>query len=558
MTVPRLSSRWWFAGFGLALAVAIAAGVYAWPRLRPLPTEPLRIGYAFDPPYHQPGNDGRPAGMAIDVVSEAARRLGLPLEWHYLPGNSWMLVRDGQADLWPLMAILPERKGFIHVSAPYLTSDQYLLGSGPLPTPFSDYEGEVGIQEIPIMHRFLGEILPKARPRGYPKSTDVASAVCAGDVPVGLVSLGSAVTTLRLPAESCPRQLRSVRVPIEPVGLGIGSTLRFAFVADRLRRELDVMAEDGTLAGLLMPYSTASAIGVMEAFELDETRARARQLTWALGLSSVALGSVLVLAVLLHRSNRRALAAVSARQAIEATLREREHVEAIGRLAGGVAHDFNNEMTVIGGYCEMLLADAPEAQRAPLEEIQKACARSGALVRQLLAFGRRQRVQPERVSPAAVVSDLAPALRRALGEDIELAVAADPGDTEVMIDPGQLRQVALNLSVNARDAMPGGGRLEFATAAVTLDAAHAAALELPAGRYVRIRVSDTGSGMDEETRRHAFEPFYTTKPFGAGSGLGLATVYGIARQAGGAASITSAPGHGTTIELYLPAVGPAA
>jgi signal transduction histidine kinase len=174
-------------------------------------------------------------------------------------------------------------------------------------------------------------------------------------------------------------------------------------------------------------------------------------------------------------------------------------------------------------------------------------------VRQLLAFSRRQIVQPVRVSVHGVLTELTPMLRRLLGEDVELVVSREDGDDTILIDPGQLQQVALNLSANARDAMPHGGRLSFAVGATSLDGREAESLQLSPGSYVRLCVTDTGVGMDEETRRHAFEPFFTTKAFGSGSGLGLATVYGVVKQAGGAARVASAPGQGTTFDLYFPA-----
>jgi signal transduction histidine kinase len=279
-----------------------------------------------------------------------------------------------------------------------------------------------------------------------------------------------------------------------------------------------------------------------------------RRFGWALSLAILALAAMSVLGVALLRSNRRTLAALAAQRDLEAQLHRREHLEAVGRLAGGIAHDFNNVMTVVGGYCELLLVDSlpNDPRRGPLEEMQKASSHAAGLVRQLLAFSRRQIVQPIRVSASTVLTDLRPMLQRLLGEDVELAVSREAEDDWILIDPGQLQQVALNLSVNARDAMPHGGRLRFTIASVRLDGAAATVLELTPGAYVHVRVADTGSGMDEETRRHAFEPFYTTKPFGAGSGLGLATVYGVVKQAGGAAAITSRPGEGTTFDLYFP------
>jgi signal transduction histidine kinase len=537
------------------LAVVLAVAV-VWPRVRPLPSGPLRIGYASDPPFHFPGDDGRPHGMAVDVVAEAARRIGLKLEWLERQGNSWMLVRDGEVDLWPLLAIRPERRGHVHISDPYLASAFYVLMLDGTPRPGPDYAGEVGLQELPLMQAFIAKTFPRATRRTFGATHLVVGAVCRGEVPVGVVSIGTAAATLRLPPAACQRPLQSVRLPGESIALGVGASLPYGWVADRLRREIADMAGDGTLGSLLMPYSLSSTAEVLSAIEVAEAHGRTRRLAWGMGLAGLALVVVLGLGVALLRANRRALDALAAQRALESRLVEREHLEAVGRLAGGVAHDFNNMLTVINGNCELLLMDSQLATacRGPVEEARSAATRAAGLVQQLLAYGRRQAGRPACVSVTSVLAETQPMLRRVVGESVEVVVRAGSGADVIRIDPGHLQQVAMNLSANARDAMPRGGRLTFAAEPVSLDGAAAAALDLAAGSYVRLRVTDTGVGMDEETRRHAFEPFFTTKPFGSGSGLGLATVYGVVTQAGGSATVESAPGRGTTFEFHFPAV----
>jgi two-component system, cell cycle sensor histidine kinase and response regulator CckA len=549
---PRLPLRWWIV-LGAVVAACVGA-VSAWPYVRPLPRTPLRIGYEFDPPYHYRGADGRPHGMAVDIVKEAARRIGLPLDWTFFPGSSWTLVRDGHADLWPLLAVLPERKGFVHISAPYLTSDLYLLVRADLPSPPAGYDGEIGVPALPLIRRYLSLTFPKARPRPYETTQLVAQAVCQGEVSAGLVSVGAATAALRLPPDKCHERLRPVKQAIAPIGLGIGASLQYAWVADRLRREVDTMAADGTLERVLLPYSISSSAEAASAIDVAHTRALARAFARGLVATTIALAAVIGLGAALIRSNRRTLSAISARRELEAQLHAREHLEAVGRLAGGIAHDFNNVMTVIIGCCDLLLMDIPakDPRRQPVEDIQSASDRAAALVRQLLTFSRRQIVRPARVSAHAVLTQLEPTLRQLLGDDISLEVSKEAGDDAILIDPGQLQEVVLNLSANAREAMPQGGRLTFRSGSVWLDGPSASPLELDPGAYVRVRVSDTGTGMDEDTRRHAFEPFYTTKPFGAGAGLGLASVYGVMKQAGGTASISSIRGAGTTFDLYFP------
>jgi CheY-like chemotaxis protein len=234
-------------------------------------------------------------------------------------------------------------------------------------------------------------------------------------------------------------------------------------------------------------------------------------------------------------------------------------MEAIGRLAGGVAHDFNNLLTVINGYSDMLLNDLAEddPERSAIEEIRGAGERAAALTKQLLAFGRRQVRRPRPLDLNALIRGAERMLQRLIDENILLETNLDPELGLVEADPGQMNQLLLNLSVNARDAMPDGGRLLIATANSHFDLEKAPPGCLP-GDYVKLTVADTGAGMNEETMRHIFEPFFTTKPGGLGGGLGLASVYAIVKQGGGYVRVDSAPGKGCSFEVQLPcAAGPA-
>jgi len=248
---------------------------------------------------------------------------------------------------------------------------------------------------------------------------------------------------------------------------------------------------------------------------------------------------------------------VTQRQRLEAELQQAQKMEGIGRLAGGIAHDFNNLLTAILGQAELarLALDDGDQPRRELDQILESARRAAALTRQLLAFARKELIRPQVISLNELVLDVDKLLRRLIGEHIALLTIPAPGLGAVRVDPGQMEQVLVNLAVNARDAMPSGGKLTVETANVTLDERSARQHpEVVAGPYVMLAVSDTGSGMTKDVLAHVFEPFFTTKGPGEGTGLGLATCYGIVRQNGGHIAVYSEPGRGTTFRIYLPRV----
>ncbi|HYE76265.1 MAG TPA: PAS domain S-box protein, partial [Blastocatellia bacterium] len=241
----------------------------------------------------------------------------------------------------------------------------------------------------------------------------------------------------------------------------------------------------------------------------------------------------------------------------EEQLLQAQKMEAIGQLAGGVAHDFNNLLTAVAGYSDLLLKRlrTEDPLRHYAEEISKACARAASLTAQLLAFSRQQLLQPQVLNLNAIIADMSEMLPRLIGENIELRVLLDDELGSTKADAGQIEQVVLNLAVNARDAMPEGGKLTIETHNVYLDQDYIGSrLEITPGPYVKLSVSDTGCGMDEKVKKQIFEPFFTTKDVGKGTGLGLSTVYGIVKQSGGTISVYSEPGNGTTFNIYLPRV----
>jgi PAS domain S-box-containing protein len=300
--------------------------------------------------------------------------------------------------------------------------------------------------------------------------------------------------------------------------------------------------------------------GTLDRYTIDEQQCRRRDGTLAWARVNVSI----------HRDSEgepvhfiKVIEDVTERRALESQLRQASKMDAVGQLASGIAHDFNNLLSVILSYSDLLAVDLKESDpmRADLNEIQDAGQRAVALTRQLLAFSRQQVMQPQVVDIDEVVGGLEKMLRRLIGEDVELTVTSSTGVTKIMVDPGQMEQVIVNLAVNARDAMPRGGTLTIATTAVVLDESYAPELAgLKPGPHVMLTVSDTGVGMDKATQARMFEPFFTTKEVGKGTGLGLATVFGIVRQSEGTIGVHSEPGMGTSFKLYFPAasgaVGP--
>ena len=356
-------------------------------------------------------------------------------------------------------------------------------------------------------------------------------------------------------------------------GLVLGRLLDSAFDAIVLADDTGVIVATNSAAERLLGVARSHAIGrplatllVTEVslrelagrrLELEAEREDGTRFPAELSVSRIETARGMVLAIWIRDLRERRHAEDALRNS-EAQLRQALKMEAVGRLAGGVAHDFNNVLTAIFGYVDLLLdaMDPSDQRRADAEEIKRAAGRAAGLTRQLLAFSRKQILQPRRVSLNDVVANIHGLISKLVGTDVDVRVESDGTACDVIADPSQIEQVLMNLAANARDAMPLGGRLTISTASETVGPDDAASLAgLTPGQFVRLTVTDTGDGIPASVRPHIFEPFYTTKEQGKGTGLGLATVYGIVKQSGGWIYLNEAPEQGASFSIFLPCAG---
>jgi signal transduction histidine kinase len=510
-----------------------------------------RIGWMISPPFQVRGPDGGPAGISVDLVDQAARRLGIKLQWRFWNNSSESALVSNSVDLWPLITITPERLKVLHITEPYLQHEHCFLVRGD--TSFTKAEdlatARVGMANANIDVRTLRSVLPFAVPVPQSKIEDVMADLCRGAVDAAFMDRFTATSAL-LHRPGCDvMALRWIPIPQLHAQLGVGSTFESKDAADAIRREIATIAQEGKLAKIFGQWGFMSGQDISAVMSvIDSRRREARLFTVALVFALMFLLACWQ-TLRLTREKTRTLVAEKALRESQERYMQAQKMESIGRLAGGVAHDFNNILTVINGYSDLVYHQLSEVdpRRSQVNEIRRAGAHAAELTQQLLAFSRKQVGRPRPVNLNAVVGDAEKMLRRILGEDVRLITRLDPSVGPILADPGYVHQIVMNLAVNARDAMPDGGTLVIETSDAQDDRNHAS------GTSVCLSVTDTGSGMDEETRKNIFEPFFTTKGT-KGTGLGLATVYGIVQQSQGSIQVFTELGKGSTFRVFLPRV----
>ncbi len=539
---------------GIASAVVVALAVLGAKVAQAAPRKVVTAAVPADwPPQYSLDEHGQPQGFAIDVMNEIAASAGL--EVHYRVRRSFprafAALRDGKVDLIPDCGIVNERRGTFAFTSPIET--------------------------------FVIRIFVRRGSTGIDKLGDLAGRR------VAVVETNAAVPLLRAQPKVKLRVFSNVHSALFDLLSGDVDALVFPEpVIEKLARDIGVQDRIQAVGPPLMEVKRGIAVQANDTELLQRLEPAVRKFVgsptykrlyvkwygqpapfWTVPRVLWTMGALLVIVMIgmgvwrystVVSLNRRLVATIKERERTMVALREREaelrqaqKMEAVGRLAGGVAHDFNNLLTAITGYAELLSAQLPEDSpgREDVDEIKKASERAANLTRQLLAFSRKQVLRPRVIDLTEVVSNVEKMLRRLIGADIELTTRFENEHGLVKADPGQIEQVLMNLAVNARDAMPEGGALGIEIKSVEVET-ESARDALKPGKYVLLDVHDTGQGMDEPTRQRIFEPFFTTKPAEKGTGLGLATVYGIVAQSGGHIDVESRLGEGTRFLVYLP------
>jgi len=528
----------------------LATGLMASPAGADTPPDPsprtVRVGVYQNKPKVFQDPKGRPAGLFIELLEEIARREGWALQFVPCRWSECLeAVTQGRIDLMPDVAYSRERDRLFHFhQTPVIESwSQVFARSTADIRTLSDLDGlriaalRDSIQEASFRQMIAGFGI---RATLVPTETleEAFEAVREG--------VADAAIANHMFGEYFHRQYGLVRTAI------VFEVAELYFVTARDQNGDLLEAIDRHLSAWVREPNSRYYATLSRWMDRPPVRLVPRRVLWVLGvvmgLLVLAIGVILVLRMQVRSRTRRLVQ-------VHEELRQAQKMEAIGKLAGGVAHDFNNQLTVILSYAELALGQMQESDpgHSEIRGIMEAAERAAALTHQLLAFSRKQVMEIRPLDLNRVIRDLEPMVRRILGEDIVITLDLASGLGQVLADPSQMEQVLMNLVVNARDAMPSGGRLTIRTSAVRMeDVVPRGQADMRPGPGILLTVSDTGIGMDEATRLRVFEPFFTTKEPGKGTGLGLSTVYGIVRQSGGHIWVQSRPGEGTTFHICLP------
>lgn len=551
---------------GLAAAATLA---HYWSLRRPPTGAPIRIGMQDSPPWYYFDEKQVISGPVHEIIEEAARRRRLGLIWVSDPAGPDHALASGTVDVWPLMGRLPDRL------TRYEITDSWLELSYALCTRTAcaneKYESRavraIAHKGGEVMRWMLRGPLAQAEQVVLGSHAEALRAVCAGKADAAIITETAHYGGLSVVPDECRKNKVCLRTtPLETIGFGVGSrpgAVEARAAAIALRNELDRMIDDGTMPGILLRWGVPSGeVRALRSATLASTRARVMSFI-ALGL----VGAVIALSVVsrrlliakregervqaeLRRSKHALQGEFEKRREIETRLYESERLESLGRLAGGVAHDFNNLLTVIRGFSDLLLTEVQTGSRMHrfIEEIASAGARGAELTRQLLAYSRSQESQLEPLSLNSIITGMQSLLCAMAGDKTRIEISLTDHEDSIAGDRGQIGRMLMNLVVNARDAMPDGGVIRIETSQRAADA--------PPGdqRLVVLTVSDTGHGMDEETRSRIFEPFFTTKPKGVGTGMGLSIVQAVAHGLGGWVEVSSTPGEGSIFRVLIPAL----
>jgi len=536
------------AGAGLVVVVLAAAGWAYWASQRrpPIPRRTLVIGYEHNPPYQARQVGGPPTGLAVETVAEAARRAGLAVEWKEIPAGPDEALTTGGADLWPIVTDLPERRGKLYISEPWLQSQHVLVQRAGSPLPGVELADPVGISAVASHVRLLRQRYPRAQPVMYPEGRDVATHLCAGDVVAAFLESRLALAVLRERPPACASVELQAQLLPGSHRLGVGATFAAAGAADLVRHEIGQMANDGTLAVLFARHSFFGLNDTRATYDLLEAQARNRNLLWVIGGLAVALALTLWLAWSLRRARQ---ATERARRQLEGAVSELEARNAeLERFTYAVSHDLRSPLVTVVGFLgaieDAALGGQTDKVRSDMERIRGAAGRMDRLLGELLELSRagRANTAPQTVPFAELVREARTLVAGRLRErNIALEVA--DGLPSVRGDRPRLVEVLQNLLDNAAKFMG-----EQAQPRIEIGARRD-------GPQTVFYVRDNGRGIEARFRDKVFGLFDRLDPQDEGTGIGLALVKRIVETHGGRVWVESdGPGRGSTFCFTLPVV----